>query len=68
VLGSINTAVGSINRLSDHVDASIASAQLGQLSTDMRTLLRNVSHLSNQLEREPTRLLFGDRREGYTPK
>ena len=68
VLGSINAAVGSINRLSDHVDASIASAQLGQLSTDMRTLLRNVSHLSNQLEREPTRLLFGDRREGYTPK
>jgi phospholipid/cholesterol/gamma-HCH transport system substrate-binding protein len=68
VLGSIITAVGSINRLCVHVDASIASAQLGQLSTDMRTLLRNVSHLSNQLEREPTRLLFGDRREGYTPK
>lgn len=67
-LASINTAVGGISRLTDHVDTSIASAQLGQLSSDMRNLLRNVSHLSNQLEREPTRLLFGDRREGYTPK
>jgi phospholipid/cholesterol/gamma-HCH transport system substrate-binding protein len=67
-LASIKGAVGSVNRLSDHVDNAIASAQLGQLSTDMRNLVSNLNHLSNQLEREPTRLLFGDRREGYTPK
>jgi phospholipid/cholesterol/gamma-HCH transport system substrate-binding protein len=50
-LGTINTAVAGIGRLSDHVDAQIASAQLGQLSADMRNLLHSVSHLSNQLER-----------------
>jgi phospholipid/cholesterol/gamma-HCH transport system substrate-binding protein len=67
-LGSVQTALGGIGRLTEHVDASVASAQLGQLSSDLRNLLRSVSHLSNQLDREPTLLLFGDRREGYTPK
>jgi len=67
-LGSINTAVGSVGTLANHVDTSIQNAQLDQLTADMRNLMKNVSHLSNQLEREPTRLIFGDRREGYTPK
>jgi phospholipid/cholesterol/gamma-HCH transport system substrate-binding protein len=67
-LASVKGAVGSVNRLAEHVDNAVASAQLGQLSTDMRNLVSNLNHLSNQLEREPTRLLFGDRREGYTPK
>ncbi|MBV8801196.1 MAG: MCE family protein [Alphaproteobacteria bacterium] len=67
-IGSINTAVLGIGRLAEHVDASIASAQIGQLSADISNLIGNLNHLSNQLEREPTRLLFGDRREGYTPK
>ncbi len=67
-LASVKGAVGSVNRLAEHVDNAVASAQLGQLSTDMRNLVSNLNRLSNQLEREPTRLLFGDRREGYTPK
>jgi phospholipid/cholesterol/gamma-HCH transport system substrate-binding protein len=67
-LASVKGAVGSVSRLAEHVDNAVASAQLGQLSTDMRNLVSNLNHLSNQLEREPTRLLFGDRREGYTPK
>jgi phospholipid/cholesterol/gamma-HCH transport system substrate-binding protein len=57
-----------VGTLANHVDTSIQDAQLEQLTTDMRSLLTNVSHLSDQLEREPTRLIFGDRREGYTPK
>jgi phospholipid/cholesterol/gamma-HCH transport system substrate-binding protein len=67
-LGSINTAATGIGKLADHADNTIASAQVGQLSSDIRNLISNLNHLSNQLEREPTRLLFGDRREGYTPK
>ncbi|HSC18734.1 MAG TPA: MlaD family protein [Rhizomicrobium sp.] len=74
-LGNANQAVGSINGaavgikdLARNVNESVSSAQLGELSSDMRNLLGNLNHLSNQLSREPTRLLFGDRREGYTPK
>jgi phospholipid/cholesterol/gamma-HCH transport system substrate-binding protein len=67
-LDTINTAVAGIGRLTEHVGATMDSAQIGQLSGDIHNLVANLNHLSNQLDREPTRLLFGDRREGYTPK
>jgi phospholipid/cholesterol/gamma-HCH transport system substrate-binding protein len=71
-IGSISTAATSagngIARLSEHVDASVSDAQIGQLSTDLRNLVSNLNRLSNQLQNQPTLLLFGDRREGYTPK
>lgn len=67
-LDHADKAVVSINGLANHLDTSIANAQIGQLTSDMRTLIGNLSHLSNELEREPTRLIFGDRRQGYTPK
>jgi phospholipid/cholesterol/gamma-HCH transport system substrate-binding protein len=67
-LGSINTAANGIGKLADHADSTIASAQVGQLSSDIRNLVAGLNHLSNQLQSQPTRLLFGDRREGYTPK
>jgi phospholipid/cholesterol/gamma-HCH transport system substrate-binding protein len=71
-IGSIGSAATSaangITRLTEHVDASVSSAQIGQLSTDLRNLVGNLNRLSNQLQNQPTRLLFGDRREGYTPK
>jgi phospholipid/cholesterol/gamma-HCH transport system substrate-binding protein len=44
------------------------AAQLTELLSEARTLVANLSRVSAQLERDPTRLLFGDRREGYTPK
>ncbi|MFL6690452.1 MAG: MlaD family protein [Alphaproteobacteria bacterium] len=67
-LGSIKTAASGIGRLANNADASISSAQVGQLSTDIRNLVNNLSRLSKQLQGQPTQLLFGDRREGYTPK
>jgi phospholipid/cholesterol/gamma-HCH transport system substrate-binding protein len=71
-IGSVGAAATSaangITRLTEHVDASVSSAQIGQLSTDLRNLVGNLNRLSNQLQNQPTRLLFGDRREGYTPK
>ncbi|MBV9571966.1 MAG: MCE family protein [Alphaproteobacteria bacterium] len=67
-LASVNSAVLGISRLTENVDNSVTSAQIGQLSTDVRGLVGNINRLSDQLQREPTLLLFGDRRQGYTPK
>jgi phospholipid/cholesterol/gamma-HCH transport system substrate-binding protein len=35
---------------------------------EVRQFIAGLSRLSGQLERDPSRLLFGDRREGYQPK
>jgi phospholipid/cholesterol/gamma-HCH transport system substrate-binding protein len=35
---------------------------------EVRQFVSGLSRLASQLERDPTRLLFGDRREGYQPK
>ncbi|HEY1836517.1 MAG: MlaD family protein [Rhizomicrobium sp.] len=67
VLGSANASLGKIDHLADDADSAVNSAQFGQMSTQIRTLATSLTRLSNQLEHEPTRLLFGDRRKGYTP-
>jgi phospholipid/cholesterol/gamma-HCH transport system substrate-binding protein len=38
------------------------------LVSDAQQLATNLNRLVDQLERDPTRLLFGDRREGYRPR
>jgi len=38
------------------------------LIAEVRQFVSGLSRLASQLERDPTRLLFGDRREGYQPK
>jgi phospholipid/cholesterol/gamma-HCH transport system substrate-binding protein len=45
-----------------------AMAQLSDLIGEMRRLVSNLDQLSDQLNRTPTKLLFGDRRKGYEPK
>jgi phospholipid/cholesterol/gamma-HCH transport system substrate-binding protein len=35
---------------------------------EVRQFISGLGRLASQLERDPTRLLFGDRREGYQPK
>ena len=42
--------------------------QFTLLMAQTRALVASVTRLSNDLEREPTKLLFGDQRQGYTPK
>jgi hypothetical protein len=34
----------------------------------MRRLVANLTQASDQLSRQPTKLLFGDRHKGYEPK
>jgi phospholipid/cholesterol/gamma-HCH transport system substrate-binding protein len=38
------------------------------LIAETRQFISGLSRLASQLERDPQRLLFGDRREGYQPK
>jgi phospholipid/cholesterol/gamma-HCH transport system substrate-binding protein len=42
-------------------------AQLSDLIGEMRRLVGNLDKFSEQLNRNPTSLLFGDRRKGYDP-
>lgn len=67
-LGNANVAVGKVSRLADDADAAVNGANLDQLSDQVRQLARSLTKLSNGLEREPTKFLFGDRRKGYTPQ
>src|SRR5487761_685944 len=41
---------------------------VNDLVSDAQHLVTNVNRLVDQIERDPTRLLFGDRRRGYQPR
>ena len=41
---------------------------LSDLIGESRRLVANLSDFSDQLNRQPTHILFGDRRKGYEPK
>jgi phospholipid/cholesterol/gamma-HCH transport system substrate-binding protein len=44
------------------------TAQLDELLSDARRLVASLNRISTGLERDPSRLLLGDRRQGYQPK
>ena len=76
-VGQLNTAITSadttvqkIGRLSDDADKVVTGqgvAQMTQLVAQTRALVTSLTRLTNDLQREPTRLIFGDQRQGYTP-
>jgi hypothetical protein len=41
---------------------------VGSLVTEARQFISGLSRLAAGLERDPSRVLFGDRREGYRPQ
>jgi len=43
-------------------------ADIDSLIGEVRQLVAGLSRVAAQIERDPTRILFGDRREGYQPK
>ena len=61
-------AVGKLARNADQVVTNGAVAELNRLVGDARQLIANLDRLSGELGRQPTQLIFGDRREGYTPQ
>lgn len=67
-LTNANGSLSKINKLADDADAAVNGAQLDQMSVQIRDLAASMSRLSNSLKREPTGLIFGDRRKGYTPQ
>ena len=69
-LDQVNLTVGKFGKLSDDVDGFVngdAVAQLSNLIGDLRRLTGNLNKFSEGLNRNPTSLLFGDRRKGYEP-
>jgi phospholipid/cholesterol/gamma-HCH transport system substrate-binding protein len=81
-LESIDQASKKLNKLSTDLDGLVQETrpplrdfnqrglvQLNQLLTDTRTLVGELTRLTEEIERDPTRFFFGDnRREGYQPK
>jgi phospholipid/cholesterol/gamma-HCH transport system substrate-binding protein len=47
---------------------TVGLPQLTQLLSEMRTLVASLTKVSSELERDPQRFLFGDRREGFNPR
>lgn len=70
-LEHVDLTVQKYSKVADDADAFINGdglAQLSDLIGETRRLVANLDELSGQLNRQPTRLLFGDRRKGYEPK
>ena len=69
-LDHVDVTVNKFGKVADDADAFINGDGLAQLSSligEMRRLVTSLTRFSDQLNREPTKLLFGDRRKGYDP-
>jgi phospholipid/cholesterol/gamma-HCH transport system substrate-binding protein len=70
-LADADEGVKKFGKLATDADLFINGPGLGQISdvlADLRRLSESLTKLSDQLNHEPTKLLFGDRRKGYAPK
>ena len=70
-LTQANITLQKLDKLSvdaDNVVTGDGIAQLSALISDGRRLVGSLTKLSDELNREPTRVIFGDRRKGYTPR
>ena len=61
-------AVVASNRPGLHELTTNGVNQLNQLLIDARHLVASLDRVSTQLERDPSRFLFGEHRGGYTPR
>ena len=52
-----------VHELSQHT-----LSQVNDLVSETRQLVSGLTRLASEIERDPTRFLFGDRREGYRPR
>ncbi len=70
-LAQLDVTVKKYGKVADDADAFINGdglAQLSDLIGEVRRLVGSLDQFSDQLNRQPTKLLFGDRRKGYEPK
>ncbi|MBV8977187.1 MAG: MCE family protein [Alphaproteobacteria bacterium] len=71
MIADADKTVKSFGKLSTDADAFVNGEALGQfadLLREGRAMVASLTRLSNDLDRQPTKLLFGDRYKGYTPK
>jgi phospholipid/cholesterol/gamma-HCH transport system substrate-binding protein len=69
-LGHADKAVVNISNLAGNANdvfSGDTAAQLSELVSETRAAVTSLHNLSDTLQNQPTRLLFGDRRQGYTP-
>jgi phospholipid/cholesterol/gamma-HCH transport system substrate-binding protein len=69
-LDRVDLTVTKFGKVADDTDAFVTGdglAQLSDLIAEMRRLVANLDKFSDQLNRNPTSLLFGDRHKGYQP-
>ena len=82
MLASIDSTTRKLDRLVDHLDAVVQENrqplrdfsqnglnQASQLLVEARAVIANLNRITDDIQRDPTRFLFGgDRREGYQPR
>ena len=70
LISDADTSVKKLGRLADDGDQFVRGGSLAQIAgliADTRRTVSSLDRLSNRLDRQPTTLIFGDRRKGYTP-
>jgi phospholipid/cholesterol/gamma-HCH transport system substrate-binding protein len=70
-IADADATVKKYGKVADDADAFINGdglAQLSELVSETRRLVAGLTKFSDQLNRDPSKLLFGDRRKGYEPK
>lgn len=67
VLVHADEATRGITRVANDLDTQVNSAQVARFVAQSRALVQSLTALSGEIEAQPTRLIFGDRRKGYTP-
>ena len=70
-LADVDVTLKKYGKVADDADAFINGdglAQLSDLIGESKRLVANLNRFSEQLNRDPSKLLFGDRRKGYEPK
>ena len=70
-LADADVMMKKYGKVADDADAFINGdglAQLSDLIGESKRLVANLNKFSEQLNRDPSKLLFGDRRKGYEPK
>jgi phospholipid/cholesterol/gamma-HCH transport system substrate-binding protein len=63
----IDSLAQNVDKLTGDINTQVNGARIDQVLAQTREMVKSITRLSDELDREPTRLLFGDRRKGYTP-
>jgi phospholipid/cholesterol/gamma-HCH transport system substrate-binding protein len=71
VANSVDETAHSMTELAAGIDRAVTRTtgpELEQLLVETRELVTSLSRLAEAIEQQPTQLIFGDRREGYSPQ